>query len=284
MCFLPDPLFNGCALYADAFPLFLFLSFFCLLEGIRKFSDGEQWTAVEKQKKKTVGFRDSGASCRPQTQRERGPEVASERAGKKHRAEGESDPVFKVSMLLTKGALVLERASFGQANSNSLAVGAPSSPPPPENLRRETPEPEAPTSISNSNFGPLTVTVFEPPPPVLCTTLLPPPPRHVKVRHADNPVENISVIVGHRREVELETPASGADVYEESPLHHPCCLPERPHLETYIYNALPADPSPSEAVDDTSPPCYVSAPSGHEVHQKPAITFYYYTPGGQNQP
>ena len=112
------------------------------------FSDSEQWSRAAR-KKNSSGLK--ALDSFPQlTGRKDGPEAA-----KKRRTGNETHPVFKVSMPMSEGAFVLERASFSLPHA--AATSTPSSPPP---------DPGAlgpPAPSSNLELSPLTVTLFERP-------------------------------------------------------------------------------------------------------------------------
>ncbi|KAK0139664.1 hypothetical protein N1851_023437 [Merluccius polli] len=246
---------------------------------VKMLSDSENGTSAERQKKS--GFKGLEA-FHPTETRKGGIEVGSERAAKKRR--NETQPVFKVSIPLTQGAFVLERSSFSR--SNSPAVGT-SPGPPPETL---APDPDL-------EFGPQTVTAFEPP------RL----PRTIEVR------KNIPVVIGRRQEEHgcdwgLPSQESGADAYTAIPSLH-SCYPDPPYPE-YIADVqtplIQGDPMPPHAAGlpaggtgfpgssfDVAPETLTSwvGPDLHDqdsansdAQQKPAVLFYFCTPNGQRQP
>ncbi|CAL8296641.1 unnamed protein product [Lota lota] len=195
---------------------------------VQMFSDGENSTSAARQRN-TISVEGLDAFHQLTTRKD-GIEAGSERAAKKRRTGNETNPVFKVSMPMSKGAFVLERASFSLPNS--AAVGTPSSPPPdpsaPETLARDPLARDPLASHSNLDFSPLTVTLFE-------TALTASPPRHIEVQSADME-ENIPVVVRHRKETEdgpgwgFPTQGSRTEAYKQSPSHnsfYPPCPQEK---------------------------------------------------------
>ena len=264
------------------------------------FSDREQSTSAARQKN-TISLKGLD-SFYQLTARKDATEAGSEQAAKKRRTGNETDPVFKVSMPMSEGAFVLERAPFSLPDS--AAVSTPSSPPPDTVAR----DPLA--SYSNVDLSPLTVTLFETP---LADSL----PRHIEVRSAD--VEgNIPVVIGHREQTEygrgwgLPMQGSRTEMYKPSPSHD-CFYPPYPQENLqYISDAQtcviqhdptqsfgtwhPADclshPGSGLTPGDVTPRALSSCaiPIFHDHHPemshvspKPTVTFYYCTPGGQRQ-
>ncbi|XP_059898975.1 uncharacterized protein si:ch211-199g17.2 [Gadus macrocephalus] len=173
---------------------------------IQMFSDSEQSTSAARQKN-TISLKGLDAFHQLTTRKD-ATEAGSERAAKKRRTRKETDPVFKVSMPMSEGAFVLERASFSLPNSAAVSTTSrpqsspPSSTPPgtqaPEPLAREPLARKPLASYSNVDFSPLTVTLFETPHLPLTDS----PPRQIEVRCTDVE-ETIPVVIGRRAQTEF---------------------------------------------------------------------------------